>query len=67
MDARDVSELHDSMRRYGIPGGLEPVNPECPAGSWRVVDDAGRDITDETLAAVAAAARRRPARGFVTA
>lgn len=67
MDARDVSSLHDSMRRYGIPGTLEPETPGAPAGPWRVVDHTGRDITDETLVAAAAAARRRPARGFVIA
>ncbi|MFE7947429.1 hypothetical protein [Streptomyces sp. NPDC057426] len=67
MDARDVSSLHDSMRRYGIPGVLEPENPEAPAGPWRVVDPVGQDITEATLAAVAAASRRRPTRGFVIA
>ncbi|MEU4270961.1 hypothetical protein [Streptomyces sp. NPDC026092] len=71
MDAREVSALHESMRRYGIPGVLVPVDRRYPAGPWRVVDQAGpgeqRDITEETLAAVAAAAAYRPTRGFVIA
>ncbi|MDV5148562.1 hypothetical protein R1T08_31450 [Streptomyces sp. SBC-4] len=70
MDARDVSSLHDSMRQYGIPGVLTPEDPQNPAGPWRVFDHAGprrRDITDATLAAVAAAERRRSNRGFVIA
>ncbi|WP_318210841.1 MULTISPECIES: hypothetical protein [unclassified Streptomyces] len=65
MDASAVSSLHDSMRKYGIPGDLQPEDPKNPAGPWRVVDPAGRDITDATLAAVAAAERRRPERGFI--
>lgn len=71
MDAREVSALHDSMRQHGIPGALAPEDPQNPAGPWRVFDDTSpgerRDITDATLAAVAAAVRRRPSRGFVIA
>ncbi|MFE2561403.1 hypothetical protein ACFXGT_36435 [Streptomyces sp. NPDC059352] len=66
MDAGDVSSLHDSMRKYGIPGVLEPVDPQNHAGAWRVVDPADqRDITDDVLARVATADRVRPTRGFV--
>ncbi len=69
MDARDVSSLHDSMRRYGIPGFLVPKDPQNPGGPWRVVDHDGagprQDITDNVLAAVDAAKHRRPERGFV--
>jgi len=67
MDAREVSALHDAMRQHGIPGTLRPEDPENPAGPWRVVDDAGRDVTEETFAAAEAAARKRPTRGFVIA
>lgn len=67
MDASEVSSLHDAMRRYGIPGTLTPVDPRNRAGAWRVVDDAGQDITEATLAAVAKASRRQPQRGFVIA
>ncbi|MFE5967144.1 hypothetical protein [Streptomyces sp. NPDC056463] len=68
MDARDVSALHDSMRRYGLPGVLTPADPRNPAGDWRVVDPADqRDITEATLDAVAAAGRQQPTRGFVIA
>ncbi|MER5967154.1 hypothetical protein [Streptomyces sp. NPDC002057] len=66
MDARDVKALHDSMREYGIPGTLEPVEPKNRAGDWRVVDpEDGRDITEDVLARVAALDRHRPTRGFV--
>ncbi|MGW4049822.1 hypothetical protein ACWENA_03250 [Streptomyces sp. NPDC004779] len=69
MDAHDVAPLHEAMRRYGIPGTLVPQNSENPDGPWRVIDDSGsgarHDVTDEVLAAVAAAKRRRPERGFV--
>ncbi|MET7758741.1 hypothetical protein ABZT27_29160 [Streptomyces sp. NPDC005389] len=67
MDASEVSSLHDVMRRYGIPGNLTPEDPQNQAGPWRVVDDAGQDITEATLAAAAAAASRKPTRGFVIA
>ncbi|MGW4699854.1 hypothetical protein [Streptomyces sp. NPDC004285] len=70
MEARDVSALHDTMRRYGIPGILTPDNPQNPAGPWRVFDHDGpgrRDITDTTLTAAEAVANRRPTRGFVIA
>ncbi|MCX5390439.1 hypothetical protein [Streptomyces sp. NBC_00094] len=68
MDAHEVSSLHDSMRRYGIPGVLEPVDPQNPAGAWRVVDPVDRhDITDAVLARVAAVDRHRPTRGFIIA
>ncbi|MFD3998941.1 hypothetical protein [Streptomyces sp. NPDC058583] len=68
MDASAVSSLHNSMRKYGIPGVLEPVDPQNRAGDWRVVDSAdGRDITHDVLARVAAADRHRPTRGFVIA
>ncbi|MDT9689188.1 hypothetical protein Q5762_12715 [Streptomyces sp. P9(2023)] len=68
MDARDVSPLYDSMRRYGLPGVLTPVDPQNRSGAWRVVDPVDqRDITDATLAAVAAADRHQPTRGFVIA
>lgn len=53
MDASEVSALHDAMRRHGIPGVLTPVDPQNPAGIWRVVDDGGRDVTEATLAAAA--------------
>ncbi|MFG3487443.1 hypothetical protein [Streptomyces sp. NPDC047972] len=66
MDARDVKALHDSMRKYGIPGTLEPVDPARRAGAWRVVDpDDGRDVTGDVVARVAALDRHRPTRGFV--
>lgn len=66
MDAHEVSSLHDSMRRYGIPGELAPVDPANRAGAWRVVDPAtGRDITHAVRGRVAAAAGQRPMRGFV--
>ncbi|MEU2660189.1 hypothetical protein ABZ615_33335 [Streptomyces sp. NPDC007325] len=69
MDAHDVAALYEAMRRYGVPGILEPADPERPEGPWRVVCDDGRggrqDITDEVLATVAAAERRQPGRGFV--
>ncbi|MFD9608511.1 hypothetical protein ACWEPZ_22485 [Streptomyces sp. NPDC004288] len=68
MHASAVSSLHDSMRKYGILGVLEPVEPRNRAGEWRVVDPAdGRDITDEVIARVAAADRQQPTRGFVIA
>ncbi|MFJ3904663.1 hypothetical protein [Streptomyces sp. NPDC090025] len=67
MEAREISDLHDTMRQHGIPGTLQPEDPENPNGPWRVADDAGRDITRETLAAAAAASRKRPTRGFVIA
>ncbi|MYS06546.1 hypothetical protein GTW71_08885 [Streptomyces sp. SID6041] len=66
MDARDVKALHDSMRKYGIPGILEPVDPARRAGDWRVVDpEDGRDITGDVVARVASLDRHRPTRGFV--
>ncbi|MFH8580644.1 hypothetical protein OHB11_18295 [Streptomyces zaomyceticus] len=66
MDASEVSSLHTSMRKYGIPGVLEPVDPRNRAGVWRVVDPVDRrDITVDVLARVAAADRHRPTRGFV--
>ncbi|TXS15538.1 hypothetical protein EAO70_16175 [Streptomyces sp. adm13(2018)] len=67
MDASEVSSLHDAMRQYGIPGNLTPKDPRNQAGPWQVVDDAGQDITEVTLAAAAAALRRQPQRGFVIA
>jgi hypothetical protein len=68
MDASEVSSLHHSMRKYGIPGVLEPVDPRNRAGAWRVVDPAdGRDITDTVRARAADADRRQPTRGFVIA
>ncbi|MFK0252124.1 hypothetical protein [Streptomyces sp. NPDC090445] len=67
MKAHEVSELHAAMRQHGIPGTLAPVTPEDPAGAWRVLDDAGRDVTAATLTAAAAARARQPARGFVVA
>ncbi|MEU8760730.1 hypothetical protein [Streptomyces sp. NPDC048659] len=67
MDAREVAALHDTMRQHGIPGTLQPENPDYPAGPWQVVDHDGKDITEMTLAAAAAAARKRPTRGFVIA
>ncbi|AXE23584.1 hypothetical protein C0216_09000 [Streptomyces globosus] len=65
MNAEDVAELHAAMRAYGIPGTLAPVDAGDPAGEWRVLDSAGRDVTAGTLAAAATARARRPARGFV--
>ncbi|APE22167.1 MULTISPECIES: hypothetical protein [Streptomyces] len=65
MEASEVSALHNSMRKYGIPGDLKPEDPTNPTGPWRVVDSAGQDVTDATLAAAAAAEHRRPERGFV--
>ncbi|MFE6379249.1 hypothetical protein [Streptomyces roseolus] len=69
MEAHEVAALHEAMRRYGIPGTLVPQDPGNPEGPWRVVEhgDNGhrQDVTDEALAAVAAARRRRPKRGFV--
>ncbi|MFF2774873.1 hypothetical protein ACFVU3_08180 [Streptomyces sp. NPDC058052] len=67
MDAHDVAALHEAMRRYGIPGTLVPQDPGNPEGRWRVVADSDgrRDVTDEVIAAVAAAKRRQPGRGFV--
>ncbi|MFD3727863.1 hypothetical protein [Streptomyces sp. NPDC058671] len=68
MDAANVKSLHDSMRKYGIPGILTPVDPQNQSGAWRVVDPVDqRDITDDVVARVAAADRRQPTRGFVTA
>ncbi|MEU5920882.1 hypothetical protein [Streptomyces sp. NPDC047141] len=68
MDASEVSSLHDSMRKYGIPGILEPADPRNRAGDWRVVDPVdGRDITDEVSVRVAAADRQQPTRGFIVA
>ncbi|MEE1814193.1 hypothetical protein PUR59_04055 [Streptomyces sp. SP18ES09] len=68
MDASEVSSLHDSMRKYGIPGILEPVDPRNRAGDWRVIDPAdGRDITDEVIARVTAADQQQPTRGFIVA
>ncbi|MFC9700944.1 hypothetical protein ACFTWD_09660 [Streptomyces sp. NPDC056943] len=67
MDASEVSSLHNAMRQYGIPGTLTPVDPQNRAGAWRVVDAAGQDITEATLAAATKASRRRPQRGFVIA
>ncbi|MFJ8658472.1 hypothetical protein [Streptomyces sp. NPDC093795] len=67
MDARDVSSLHDSMRKYGISGHLKPEDPQNPAGPWWVAGPTGQDITEATVAAAAAAASRRPTRGFVIA
>ncbi|MFG3041891.1 MULTISPECIES: hypothetical protein [unclassified Streptomyces] len=70
MHAHEVASLHDSMRRYGIPGKLTPLNPADPNGPWHVIDDTTpdhpRDITTATLAAIAAAHRRQPTRGFTT-
>ncbi|GAA3938081.1 hypothetical protein GCM10022244_53120 [Streptomyces gulbargensis] len=66
MDAREVSALYDSMRRYGIPGELVPVDASAPAGDWVVVDPVDQqDITTDVLARVAAAERQVPTRGFV--
>ncbi|MFB7587191.1 hypothetical protein [Streptomyces sp. NPDC056169] len=68
MDAIDVSSLHDSMRKYGIPGVFVPVDPRNRAGAWRVVDPVDqRDITDAVRARVAAADLQQPTRGFVIA
>jgi hypothetical protein len=66
MDAHDVAALHEAMRRYGIPGKLTPEDPQNQSGPWRVVGDAGEDITEVALAAASAASLRRPQRGFVT-
>ncbi|MFD9047702.1 hypothetical protein [Streptomyces zaomyceticus] len=68
MDASEVSSLHDAMRKYGIPGVLEPVDPQNRAGGWRVVDPEGRqDITKDVVTRVAALDRQQPYRGFVIA
>ncbi|MDV5147166.1 hypothetical protein R1T08_24065 [Streptomyces sp. SBC-4] len=68
MDASNVKALHDSMRKYGIPGIFEPVDPKNHAGDWRVVDPEDRqDITESVLARVAARDRHQPTRGFVIA
>ncbi|MFH8717219.1 hypothetical protein [Streptomyces zaomyceticus] len=68
MDASEVSSLNDSMRKYGIPGVLEPVDPKNRAGDWRVVDPEDRqDITEDVAARVAALDRQQPYRGFIIA
>lgn len=68
MDARDASSLHESMRKHGISGVLQLVNPGDRAGAWQVVDPASQDdITEYVLARVAAAERQPPSRGFVIA
>ncbi|MFG2900994.1 hypothetical protein ACGFZH_28395 [Streptomyces zaomyceticus] len=68
MEASNVSSLHASMRKYGIPGVLEPVDPQNRAGAWRVVDLEDRqDITEDVVARVAALDRQQPYRGFVIA
>ncbi|MFB7354871.1 hypothetical protein [Streptomyces gardneri] len=68
MEARDVSSLHDSMRKYGLTGDFVPVDPQDRHGEWRVIDPVDeRDITDDVLARVAAADRHQPTRGFVIA
>lgn len=67
MDAEEARQLDITLRRLGIRGVVAPEDPENPAGSWGVYDDADprcrRDITADTLAAVARA--QGPTRGFV--
>ncbi|MCX5229650.1 hypothetical protein [Streptomyces sp. NBC_00233] len=68
MDASDAPSLHESMRKHGISGLLQPVDPQDRAGAWQVVDPADqRDITEYVLARVAAADQQPPKRGFVIA
>ncbi|MFI5981501.1 hypothetical protein ACIBEA_11560 [Streptomyces sp. NPDC051555] len=67
MTAAEAYEMHAAMRRFGIRGAVEPVSQGDVAGAWRVVDEAGGDITAHALAEVTAARGRRPERGFVFA
>ncbi|MBT2469054.1 hypothetical protein J7E97_14550 [Streptomyces sp. ISL-66] len=67
MDAEEARQLDITLRRFGIRGVVAPQDPENPAGTWAVYDEADpdsrRDITTDTLAAVARA--QGPTRGFV--
>ncbi|MFJ4972391.1 hypothetical protein [Streptomyces sp. NPDC088755] len=80
MDAEQARQVDSVLRRFGIPGVVAPVDPENPAGSWRVFDQADpetrKDATADALAALAAtfpssspspAPKRQsgPTRGFV--
>lgn len=67
MTANEAHEVHNAMRQFGISGAVAPADADELDGSWVVVDEAGQDVTDSVLARVAAACRRRPARGFVIA
>lgn len=75
---RDEAErVADVLRRLGMAGSVAPVDPEDPAGEWRVYDlsdpENPRDVTADALAAVAARVtaqgdepeRTGPTRGFV--
>lgn len=74
---RDEAErVADVLRRLEVSGVVAPVDPEDPAGEWRVYDhsepETRRDITADVLAAVTARVptpgepeRTGPTRGFV--
>ncbi|MET3983310.1 hypothetical protein [Streptomyces sp. PvR034] len=67
MTATEAYEMHAAMRHFGVRGTVEPVIPGDAAGAWRVIGEAGRDVTARVLAEVTAARGRRPERGFVVA
>ncbi|MFI1676543.1 hypothetical protein [Streptomyces sp. NPDC020607] len=80
MDAEQARQVDATLRRLGIPGVVAPVDPENPAGAWRVYDSADpatrEDTTADALASVVAKFReispeppekrhQGPTRGFV--
>lgn len=79
MNAEEAQTLKAALERWNLPGIVAPANPDDTDGAWLVYDredvETRRDITAETLAAVAkfeasgraGASRTRtgPTRGFV--
>lgn len=62
-----VPPLRMFMRQFGIAGSVVPMDPNDTAGTWRVVDGGGHDITGRVVARVVAARIEPPTRGFVIA
>jgi hypothetical protein len=73
MGPDEARRVDAALRRLGVAGVVAPVDPENPAGEWRVYDtvdtESRRDITADALAAVAAHVTppepSGPTRGFV--
>lgn len=57
MTADEARRVERVMRSLGLQGIVAPVDPDAPAGEWRVYDEADprtrRDKTAEVLAAIA--------------
>ncbi|WP_405780229.1 hypothetical protein [Streptomyces sp. NBC_00859] len=74
MDSEQARQVDALLRRLGVLGVVAPEAPERTAGAWRVYDkddlDSRRDVTADTLAAVAAKfpddkPGTSPTRGFI--